>query len=258
MGPFLLHAALRLAAPFSGLFLFAGSNGSVAAYCQLTTARGTVTGDCYSASVDARESGGVRRSHFVVTGDVDGGRVLLRIPGLFGSKATWGTAIANGDGFALEAPSEQGVQTVQFRRASVAEANQALARVGAHGSQVASAAHTAATYKAAQRQYAELTAEYPAVLKHIDALRADSIHYEAQADSERAMMALVGDSIAKERDGWKKGSLQSHRSAHEWRMNSALYRVRTATEDLRDEIAKAAEWHAAMSRDSAYIATHHP
>src|SRR5256714_14431527 len=243
---------LAMLGRFDGLFLWAAPDQSAAVYCQLVNAAGTISGDCYSRSVNPGEHNGVKEDHIEVEG-TDGNRVVFRVHGLFGVRATWGTAQVRASGFVLELSSSAGVQAVEFTRASASMANTAMGAVGRRGAAARSSAQAAAALQRARNDYYELAAEIPGAQKELALARGDSVGSSAEADTVMMYRRAVMDSLRAERVDFKRGYLESRVGAADWRLNAAQSRVQRATERIKQEIDFIASTRAQMKRDSLYV-----
>ncbi len=250
---------LALSVPFSGIFLWAGSTASYAAYCQLTNVRSIVSGDCYSEVVVPSETDGVRRRHYVVVGETDGSRVTLR----FTNGETWGTAMARHGGFVLQIPNASGVTESEYHVATVAEANRVMGFVARRGAlarasydSVRSEAAEARTVSEYEADYADVSRRYRLVLADIDRARRDSTTAEPRIVAAKAVLEATRDSVKRERIDWKRGDLEYRVGLAEGRLVNTQTDLTRATERIRESSRYAAEMKSQMIRDSAYLATH--
>jgi len=239
-------------ARFDGLFLWSAADNSAAVYCQLVNSGRTVSGDCYSRSVDIASNSGVKENHFAVEGS-DGSRVALRVQGLFGTRVTWGTATATGRGFVLQLSSPAGVQSVEFRSATSASANAAMVAVARKGADARSSAELKAAVQSARKDYYQLRAGLPGAESDLARARRDSVEASAKVDAVRQQQIALADSIRMETVDWKRGRLQGRLGAADGRMNAAETGLQWATERMRESIQQIASMRSQMKRDSLYV-----
>jgi len=237
---------------FDGLFLWAAADNSAAAYCQLVNNGGIVSGDCYSRSVDIAKSHGLKENHFAVEG-TNGSRVALRVQGLLGTRALWGTAVATRSGFMLELSSAAGVQTVEFRSASAPSANAAMAAVARKGAADRSSAEFARMVQAARNDYYQLRAALPRAESELARARRDSVEASAKVEIVRQMRLAIVDSIRAETVDWKRGTLEGRLGAADGRMTAAQTGVQWAVERIVESTRQIASMRAQMKRDSLYV-----
>lgn len=237
---------------FDGLFLWAAADNSAAVYCQLVNDGAIVSGDCYSRSVDIAKSGGLKENHFAVEG-TDGPRVALRVQGLFGTRALWGTAIPKGSGFVLELSSPAGVQTIEFRNASAPSANAAMAAVAQKGAAARSSAELAGAVQNARNDYYQLRAGLPRAENELTRARRDSAEATAKVDAVRRLQLAIADSIRAETVDWKRGTLEGRLGAANGRMNAAQTGVLWVTQRIAENTRQIASMRAQMKRDSLYV-----
>jgi hypothetical protein len=255
----MVTSLLAALAPFTGIFLWAGSSPSAAVYCQLANVRNAVSGDCYSSSIAPAKIGGTSYSQFTVRGETDGSRVILQLA----NGASWGTAVAHGNGFVLQAASVSGVTELQFNTATVEDANRAIARVKNGGATARASldaererANRLQTLSAYQRDYRDVISRYPSAMSEIERARADSVKSEAKVSQVKLRLQATRDSLAVEKVDWKRGSLQGSIGFAQGDLSAAQTGVRWASERIRDASRTAADMMSQIKRDSVYIQAH--
>jgi hypothetical protein len=112
----------------------------------------------------------------------------------------------------------------------------------------------ASTLAATRAEYKDLIGGLQSAVRDIALARSDSVIAAEKLAVVRLTVLATQDSARQETIDWKRGALESHVGAANWRMNAARTGVLQATERIEESTRVAASMRAQMKRDSIYIA----